>query len=513
MEQREGYDVLRLIEHGSICYVSSEYITGMSLIYWLKEHPEITKEEFYGWIQSLIKQLILIHRCRGNPGYRYVNPYCILVAENRTLHYLDMDAKSNADLAKQMQSRNIREHFLPPDYQNYRITKEKIDIYGLGKTIQYILSAVMIESGLSRKEESKFQKIISKCLKQHTKRSFQRISDIQKYIPKYERKRKLNILQKKYLLILLVFLVLAVGVGKYYPERQKFVDNKEKSQAEAGKEAEEKDPEIKEPETGVTEKESVKGKNTGYKELALIYFLELGKPELALESLEKEKRNDEVGEEIKLLIQMFERPDDLKVDELRTQLKNLENDMPEEGKKYYEWFLVKGYDFIKTYEPEKMDSRDGDALIQIGKEYLELSDETDKGREEVLESMAGIYEDMEQIEEAAQIYGQLLEMCPEVQKTEMIYKKLILMYEENDRPDQALESCVKGVETCPESVELKNLHIRLLCSESEVGREICSQTIAEYLKESPELKDDNEFKKLQKEYGIKVEGEKVWIEE
>ena len=70
MKLQGGYDVLRLIEHGSICYVSAEFVTGVPLIYWLKEHPNVTKEEFYGWIHSLVKQLMLIHRCRGNPGYR-----------------------------------------------------------------------------------------------------------------------------------------------------------------------------------------------------------------------------------------------------------------------------------------------------------------------------------------------------------------------------------------------------------------------------------------------------------
>ena len=508
MEQRGGYDVLRLIEHGSICYVSSEYITGMPLIYWLKKHPGITREEFYNWVQSLIKQLILIHRCRGNPGYRYVNPYCILVAENKTLHYLDMDAKSNAKLTKQMQSRNIREHFLPTDYQNYRITKEKIDIYGLGKTIQYILSAALIEPGLSRKEASKFQKIISKCLKQHTKRSFQKISDIQKYIPKYERKRKLNILRKKSMLIMLVFFVLAVGMGKHYLSQQKNVENSGKSRVETGKKEEAKEPEIKE-----SENETVTDKDTGYKELALIYFLELGKPELALESLNKESRKDEVGEMVKSMIRIFEHPDELEADNLRLYLKKLEDKMPEEGVKYYEWFLVRGYDFLETYGSEKMEQEDRETLIRTGQDYLELTEETDKGREEVLETMAGTYEISDQVEEAAQIYEQLLEMNLDARKTEMLYKKLILMYEDNEQPDKALEACISGVAVCPESVELKNLHIRLMCADPVIDRDLCGQTVVEYLNQLPELKENDEFKKLQKEYGIKVEGEKVWIEE
>ena len=36
MAVKEGYDVLRLIEHGQVCYISSEYVAGKSLAVWLK---------------------------------------------------------------------------------------------------------------------------------------------------------------------------------------------------------------------------------------------------------------------------------------------------------------------------------------------------------------------------------------------------------------------------------------------------------------------------------------------
>ena len=36
MGEREGYEVLRLIEHNQKCYISSDYVEGKSLIQWLK---------------------------------------------------------------------------------------------------------------------------------------------------------------------------------------------------------------------------------------------------------------------------------------------------------------------------------------------------------------------------------------------------------------------------------------------------------------------------------------------
>lgn len=44
MGEREGYEVLRLIEHNQKCYISSDYVEGKSLIQWLKYHPNHYKK-------------------------------------------------------------------------------------------------------------------------------------------------------------------------------------------------------------------------------------------------------------------------------------------------------------------------------------------------------------------------------------------------------------------------------------------------------------------------------------
>lgn len=55
MGEREGYEVLRLIEHNQKCYISSDYVEGKLLIQWLKYHPNLTKNNyFYG---SVILQI------------------------------------------------------------------------------------------------------------------------------------------------------------------------------------------------------------------------------------------------------------------------------------------------------------------------------------------------------------------------------------------------------------------------------------------------------------------------
>lgn len=190
MAAKEGYDVLRLIEHNQVCYVSSEYARGKPLPRWLKYHPCVKKEELFKLISDIAGQLSQIHRCRENPCYQYVNPYSIIVSEDGQVRFLDVNAGSNGEQLRIMQRRTVREHFLPPEEPYYQKASVELDIYGFGRTLQYVLAETEAEPPLRRTEEARFQKIISRCLDRHSKRPFQSVSDIQKMIPVYRQKKE-----------------------------------------------------------------------------------------------------------------------------------------------------------------------------------------------------------------------------------------------------------------------------------------------------------------------------------
>ena len=215
MRQMESYDVLRLIEHGQICYISSENVKGKTLARYLKQHPVMEKKELFSRMKEIAGQLSLIHRCRGNPCYQYVNPYSIILAEDDRIYFLDMQAESNREQILFMQRRDIREYFLPPKERYYQHASKELDIYGLGKTFQYMLASTEITPCLSRREECRLQRMISKAM--GTKGScYQSVSELQKYIPrekekekkeKSENKRK----RKRKMCITLIFAVVAGG--------------------------------------------------------------------------------------------------------------------------------------------------------------------------------------------------------------------------------------------------------------------------------------------------------------
>ena len=217
MAVKEGYDVLRLIEHGQTCYISSEYVRGRPLAWYIKEHPRIPKKLLLEWILHLERQLEMLHKCRNHPCYQYVNPYSIIVSEEGGLYFSDMEAGSNEEMLRLMRKKNIREHFLPPGMPYYRKASVSLDAYGLGKTVQYLLAMTEADPKLNWKETGRLRKMTSHCLNQFSKRQIQNISEIRKYIPIYQEKQP-NIAGKSRAILavaaLLCVLAAACRVGK-----------------------------------------------------------------------------------------------------------------------------------------------------------------------------------------------------------------------------------------------------------------------------------------------------------
>ena len=178
MEEKRNYEILKFVMHGDKCYMSTDIVKGKPLIVWLKYHAHITKEQFYEWARQIIADLDHFHRCRGNPCYQYVNPYSVIVGEDRKVYLLDLASKEQEDMMHLMQRRYVRENFLSPENQYYQKSEEKEDIYGFGTMIQYVLSSVELEPELKFLESVRIQKIITRCLDKQGKKRYQKLSDL-----------------------------------------------------------------------------------------------------------------------------------------------------------------------------------------------------------------------------------------------------------------------------------------------------------------------------------------------
>ena len=95
---------------------------------------------------------------------------------------------------------------------------------------------------------------------------------------------------------------------------------------------------------------------------------------------------------------------------------------------------------------------------------------------------------------------------------EEIFKKAASILIQMGENGQAQEMLRTGIKEIADSAELRTAYIAALLGDSNVERQLCSQTIQEQLMEMPELEKEEEFEKLIKQYGIDLEGDKVWQE-
>lgn len=491
MVPKEGYDVLRLVEHGQTCYISSEYVDGRILANWLRYHPHVSKERLLGWVQMIAKQLGMIHKCRKKPFYQYVNPYSVVITEEGDLYFLDFEAQSNEEMLRFMRRRVVREYFLPAEEPYYQKASISLDIYGFGRTIQYLLAVSEPDPPLTKKEEKKFQKIISRCLKRQSKKSYQNVSEIRKHIPimKEKTKRTYSRRTKFFFAAGVIIIIASVCMIAF---------SKEKDQ---GKKA--AITTVEEPkEENVSEKKEIQN---AYLDLVFEYFLELNDCKKSLEYLEKIKKEDEQAKDLEVIIKAVENEkSEINRTALKNHLKSLEESMIQEKADQYCQCLIRGYGMLTGEQA-------AESILRLGNQYLEQEHIGKEGEKEVKEYMASSCETLDKVKEAAELYEGVMELETDVYKREELYKKIAMLYESCEEKDMALDTCVQGIEELEDSVELRLLHIRLICKDSSVDRSFCAQTVQEYMRKVPEILENEEFQKLQQEYEIRIEGEEVWV--
>ena len=473
MNIAEDYDVLRLVGHNQNYYVSSAKVKGCLLVQWAKYHPCIPKEQLLNWMNEIVRKLDALHKSRGNPCYQYMNPYSIVVDEDETLHFLDINAQSNAEQVKFMQRRVIREHFLPAGEMYYQRASVELDIYGLGKTLQYFLSFIEIDPVFTRWEEAKIQKIITRCLNNNSKNSFKNVSEIQKYIPEYQCKET-NKKAEKRKVVLCVFAAFLVGMIIKLPEEP--VEN-----------------EI--PEESIA-KESEQSSDTDelQMELGFLYFQEMKNFVESKEHFQQVKDNP-VAKNMAAVSECLS-ASVLNKTKLQNVLYELEQSLSEEEKKVYSVCLLRCYVALDSSDSQE-------EVIRIGEACLETIDA--RFLFEVQDYMAMAYEELGKYEQSIRMYEYQLDGTEEQMARIEIYKKMASLSELKGDLAKAQEILRKSIQEFPKEKVLRILYLRMQLKDESLEEAIYMQTIETITKELPELCEDEEFQKLIKEYDISLE--------
>lgn len=324
MEEKRNYEILKFVMHSDKCYMSTDIVKGKPLIVWLKYHAHITKEQFYEWARQIIADLDHFHRCRGNPCYQYVNPYSVIVGEDRKVYLLDLASKEQEDMMHLMQRRYVRENFLSPENQYYQKSEEKEDIYGFGKTIQYVLSSVELEPKLKFLESVRIQKIITRCLDKQGKKRYQKLSDLSgQFTLSEKRNGSKKIMYAMVALVVIGLLVLSgnriVSCISGQSRRQSGQDTKladterkEDTKAQAYQEQFQELKEQWETERKELQDESSKREQELLYDLAFVYFSQMKDYEVCSRYLEEMKEPDAFAKDMVRLCGMMSRADEEK---------------------------------------------------------------------------------------------------------------------------------------------------------------------------------------------------------
>lgn len=322
MEEKRNYEILKFVMHGDKCYMSTDIVKGKPLIVWLKYHAHITKEQFYEWARQIIADLDHFHRCRGNPCYQYVNPYSVIVGEDRKVYLLDLASKEQEDMMHLMQRRYVRENFLSPENQYYQKSEEKEDIYGFGKTIQYVLSSVELEPKLKFLESVRIQKIITRCLDKQGKKRYRKLSDLSgQFTLSEKRNGSKKIMYAMIALAVTGLLVLSgnriVSCISGQSRRQSGQDTKladterkEDTKAQAYQEQFQELKEQWETERKELQDESSKREQELLYDLAFVYFSQMKDYEVCSRYLEEMKEPDAFAKDMVRLCGMMSRADE-----------------------------------------------------------------------------------------------------------------------------------------------------------------------------------------------------------
>lgn len=176
------YEVLRFIEHGSHCRQSMDCVEGTILIYYLRDHPEIEKEKLFRWFRQIGTSLEQYRRCRRGQSYRYLNPYSLVVSEEEKLLLMNLESPENESAVKKMQQRAVREHFVKPLFTKGAEGHQTADLFGFGRTVQFMLAYTSAVPVLTRREELRLRRIIGRCTGERGKK-YEEICQAVKELP------------------------------------------------------------------------------------------------------------------------------------------------------------------------------------------------------------------------------------------------------------------------------------------------------------------------------------------
>lgn len=156
--------------------VVEEYVQGRSLKQVLDEHGLLNEEQAYEIAVQLVDILVRLHQLEPAIVHRDIKPSNIIIEKNGHVNLIDFNAARHVNADKNEDTRMLGTvYFAAPEQFGFGQSDERTDIYGLGATINYIMTGDKPGAGIA---ECIFSDIIKKCLMVDAKDRYQSAEEL-----------------------------------------------------------------------------------------------------------------------------------------------------------------------------------------------------------------------------------------------------------------------------------------------------------------------------------------------
>ena len=156
--------------------VVEEYVQGRSLKQVLDEHGLLNEEQAYEIAVQLVDILVRLHQLEPAIVHRDIKPSNIIIEKNGHVNLIDFNAARHVNADKNEDTRMLGTvYFAAPEQFGFGQSDERTDIYGLGATINYIMTGDKPGAGIA---ECIFSDILKKCLMVNAKDRYQSAEEL-----------------------------------------------------------------------------------------------------------------------------------------------------------------------------------------------------------------------------------------------------------------------------------------------------------------------------------------------
>ncbi|MDY5846149.1 MAG: hypothetical protein SPJ92_06415 [Bariatricus sp.] len=527
MTEKTEYAVLKFVEQNGYCHMISDYVNGISIMQYVQEEYPISKECLWHWMAEIARQLEQYYKWEDQNAYGFVNPYAVIVSEESNLMLLDAADPASEEQVRKMQKKKIRTLFVKKE----RIFTQKAvledDIYGLGKTFQFMLEKCRLTEKLTRREKWLVTKVIEKCLR-GKRTGIRMTAEIQAdlrglsgFYGKTERSEKrAKTSSKRWKILVGIGFAAAFMIAGILLGEKQFVKNRVEAEEESADQLPEEEDENTQGNEKVivdTKQSIYDGVNQAYLELGVMYLVELDDYDEGRGYLEEAAKEMPLGKVYLTIFEYLKRGGSENF--IRTELEeNLQNgreilEEPEvkefiKGKEYwYKIPFVMTYGMLGTQEAWKEMTAVGEKM-----EQEILWSEENRNKEMVLRKyLAKAYEMEQDYDRAAEECERLKELEETKEGLEEIYLSLERIYDEKGDPERSWEICRESIERIPDSEKIWLSYLEKHLKDVGIERQVCAEAVKKALEQLPDFSVNTEFVKLQKQYEIRIEGENVWV--